>query len=145
LQFQYDAADSQSSIQFIDALRHEFAGSIILLWDGLPAHKSKLVKEHIAKQDWLTVERFPAYAPELNPVEYLWSAIKNKHMANVCDDTIAQIEKRIHNAQEQYAADTKTMQGFLKASTLYSKDVTTQPTPRRVKAQGSMSVLCRIV
>ena len=27
---------------------------------------------------------FPAYAPELNPVEYAWSAVKGKQVANLC-------------------------------------------------------------
>ncbi|WP_445519779.1 transposase [Streptomyces sp. NEAU-174] len=30
----------------------------------------------------LTLERLPAYAPELNPVELLWSAIKTRELAN---------------------------------------------------------------
>ncbi|MFE4874919.1 hypothetical protein [Streptomyces sp. NPDC056682] len=30
-----------------------------------------------AEQDWLTLERLPAYAPELNPVELQWSSSRN--------------------------------------------------------------------
>ncbi|MFC8426928.1 transposase [Streptomyces sp. NPDC057236] len=33
-----------------------------------------------AEQDWLTLERLPAYAPELNPVELLWSANKTREL-----------------------------------------------------------------
>jgi hypothetical protein len=37
-----------------------------LLWDGLPAHRSNLMKAWITSQrGWLVVERLPAYAPEL--------------------------------------------------------------------------------
>jgi len=45
-----------------------------LLWDGLGAHRSRKMREFLATQrDWLVVERLPAYAPDLNPVEALWS------------------------------------------------------------------------
>jgi transposase len=53
-----------------------------------------IVKEHTDQQDWLTVERFPAYAPELNPVEYLWSSVKGKDVANLCSDALWQVEQK---------------------------------------------------
>src|SRR3989344_5389118 len=40
---------------------------LVLLWDGLPAHRAKVVRRFIEEnRHWLTVHRFPAYAPELN-------------------------------------------------------------------------------
>ena len=46
---------------------------LVLVWDGLPAHRAKAVKLFIEEnRSWLTVYRFPAYAPECNPQEYLW-------------------------------------------------------------------------
>jgi hypothetical protein len=46
-----------------------------LLWDGLPAHRSKAMRAWLATQrHWLVVERLPAYAPDLNPVEGLCPA-----------------------------------------------------------------------
>jgi transposase len=48
-----------------------------LLWGGLPAHRSRTTRAWLATQrHWLVVERLPAYAPELNPVEGLWSSLK---------------------------------------------------------------------
>nr|WP_317453490.1 transposase [Streptomyces sp. CBMA152] len=53
-----------------------------------------------ADQDWLTLERLPAYAPELNPVELLWSAIKTRELANLAGDHLADVadaaERGIH-------------------------------------------------
>ena len=45
----------------------------------------------VADQDWLTVERLPPYAPELNPVEMLWSSIKTHELANVAADHLADV------------------------------------------------------
>jgi hypothetical protein len=36
-----------------------------------------------SQHDWLRVERLPAYAPELNAVEYLWANLKDVELANL--------------------------------------------------------------
>ena len=60
-----------------------------LLWDGLPAHRSNKMKAWIAGQrQWLVVERLPAYAPELNPVEGVWANLKGQEFANYAADTL---------------------------------------------------------
>jgi len=70
-------------IAFLRNLRRHVHGPVVVVWDGLPCHRSRETQRHIAAQaSWLTVERFPAYAPKLNPLEYLWSALKSKDMAN---------------------------------------------------------------
>jgi transposase len=73
-------------LPFLHALRRHFRGQrIILLWDGLGAHTSRRMRAYVAGQRaWLTVERLPAYAPELNPVEPLWGNVKTRELANHC-------------------------------------------------------------
>jgi hypothetical protein len=45
-----------------------------LVWDGLPAHPSRALRAWLnGQRSWLVVKPLPAYAPELNPVEGLWS------------------------------------------------------------------------
>jgi transposase len=43
------------------------------------------------QRSWLVVERLPAYAPELNPVEGLWSNLKAVELANLCGPTLAEV------------------------------------------------------
>ena len=48
-------------------------GKFLVIWDGLKCHRSRLVWDFVRQQQgriWL--EFLPAYAPEVNPVEYLW-------------------------------------------------------------------------
>ena len=48
-----------------------------LVVDGLPAHKTKLVKEYVdSTKGRLTIHVLPGYAPELNPDELVWSHVK---------------------------------------------------------------------
>jgi hypothetical protein len=58
-------------VDFLRRLLAQLPGKLLIVWDGLPAHRSKLVKEFTGKQRgriWL--ERLPAYAPELNPMDF---------------------------------------------------------------------------
>jgi len=62
-----------------------------LLWDGLPAHHSTVMRTWLNTQrSRLVVERLPAYAPELNPVEGLWSSLKAVEMANLTSPPLAE-------------------------------------------------------
>ena len=50
----------------------------------LTIHRSVLVKNCVAAtKGRLVVERLPAYAPELNPVEYMWGHLKTHEIANL--------------------------------------------------------------
>ncbi len=65
----------------------------ILIWDALPAHKSRIMQDYLASQrSWLTAERLPGYAPDLNPVETLWSNVKGQELANRCSKDIDEAE-----------------------------------------------------
>ena len=46
----------------------------MIVWDRLPAHRSRMVREFIElSEGHIVTEYLPAYAPELNPVEYIWA------------------------------------------------------------------------
>ena len=70
---QQDAYDTDRLIGVLDQLKGFYAGQrVVLLWDGLSAHWSYKMRAHLdTHRHWLTVERLPGYAPELNPTEYL--------------------------------------------------------------------------
>ena len=42
---------------------------------------------------WLTVERLPAYAPELNPIEQVWGNVKTRELANICAPDLASLRR----------------------------------------------------
>ena len=59
----------------LDAAHQQLGGPIVVIWDNLNTHRSAVMRELIASRDWLHVIRLPAYAPELNPVEQVWSQV----------------------------------------------------------------------
>jgi len=88
-----DAYDTDSLIGALGELRGFLGGQkATLLWDGLPAHRSRVMHAWLRRQrSWLVVEPLPAYAPELNPVEALWSNLKGVELANLAGDTLAEV------------------------------------------------------
>jgi len=88
--------------------------------DRLAVHRSKESTVFLKEQRrWLIVEWFPAYAPELNPIEYLWSASKRKDFANFCPDTMADLDQRIRRSMKRIRRKPNILKGFLKASSLF--------------------------
>jgi transposase len=85
--------DTASLIGVLKQLRRFLGGQkATLVWDGLGAHRSRAMRAFLAIQrDWLVVERLPAYAPDLNPVEALWSNLKGQELANLACDTLGEV------------------------------------------------------
>ncbi len=67
---------------FRDFLKRLMVGAkqpIILVVDGHPTHKSKLVREYVESQEGkLKLVVLPAYSPQLNPDEQVWAWVKAK-------------------------------------------------------------------
>src|ERR1039458_6438218 len=75
---------SPQVVEFLKALLRHLGVPLLILWDGATIHRSRLVKDFIAStKGMLTVEPLPAYAPELNPVEYLWAHLKQHEIGNL--------------------------------------------------------------
>lgn len=71
-------------IEFLQHLQRQLPGRLLILWDGASIHRSALVRNYVdSTQGRIQVERLPAYAPELNPVEYMWGHLKTHEIANL--------------------------------------------------------------
>ncbi|XKK39639.1 IS630 family transposase [Nocardiopsis sp. ARC36] len=64
-------------IALVDAAHRRPGGAVMLVWDNLSRHTSADMRRRIAQRDWLTVEQLPSYAPDLNPVEGVWSVMRS--------------------------------------------------------------------
>lgn len=100
--------------------RHLHGKKLILFWDGLSAHTAKMTKTYILEQKaWLTVERTPTYAPEVNPPEYLWSAMKTKDYANTESATTTEIDDHLKRSIQRVKRSKSLLRGCLRASGLF--------------------------
>ena len=105
-----------SIIEFLEDLHtHLGDDKLTLIWDGLPSHRSRVMKAWIVKQrHWLVVERLPAYGHDLNPVELVWGNLKSSELANLCPDTIEQATVHAEHGLHRIGSDTDLCFAFLR-------------------------------
>jgi transposase len=108
--------DTDSLIGVLGELRKFLGGEkATLLWDGLPAHRSTAMGAWLRRQrSWLVVERLPAYAPDLNPVEALWSSLKAVELANLTSPTLAEVIAQAHQGIRRVRQTPHLAYGFLR-------------------------------
>ncbi len=85
----------ESVVQFIDHVRHKIRGPLTILWDQIMIHRAKPVTDYFARHQRLVVEAFPPYAPELNPVDNVWSYVKYNRLANYSPRNLNELRQRI--------------------------------------------------
>jgi len=108
--------DTDSLIGVVQELRKFLGGEkATLLWDGLPSHRSRAMRDWLNTQrSWLVVERLPAYAPDLNPVEGLWSSLKAVELANLTGPTLAEVIDQAHRGIERVRDTPHLAYSFLR-------------------------------
>ena len=102
--------------RFLGQLRRFLGGEkATLLWDGLPSHRSNAMRDWIRTQrSWLVVERLPAYAPDLNPVEGLWSSLKAVELVNLVAPTLAEVIQQAHRGIDRVRRTPHLAYSFLR-------------------------------
>jgi DDE superfamily endonuclease len=112
--------DTDTLIQVLGELRWFLGGEkATLLWDGLPAHRSRAMRAWLHTQrSWLVVERLPAYAPELNPTEGLWSWLKGSQLANLICPTLQEVMEQAELGIEQARQTPQLAYSFLRRTGL---------------------------
>ena len=77
-----------------DLLKH-LRGKVVVVWDGGGNHKGPLIRDFLRRNERLSLERLPAYAPALNPVEAVWSWLKYGQLANFVPDGIPELDDKV--------------------------------------------------
>lgn len=68
-------------LNFLHQILGHLRGRVILLWDNSKTHQGPLIRDFLERHPRLQIERFPPYAPELNPDEGVWNHTK-RELAN---------------------------------------------------------------
>ena len=90
----------EQHVEFLKALRAHLKRPLLIIWDGLKAHRSKLVREYLDSTEGEVQMAFlPPYSPDLNPVEYRGPG------STAGDGQL--LPGRPHRAQHQHAPSSK--------------------------------------
>ena len=83
------------------------------MWDGLPALRAGLVSEFIrAQRGRLALAWLPGYAPELNPVEYIWGYWKHHQLPNFCPRDFTQLSHQARRALRRMRRRPRLVRSF---------------------------------
>ena len=82
---------------FLKQILRRMAGPIVLVWDNHPIHQRRLVQNFIQSVPRLHVYSFPVCAPELNPVEFVWTYASHA-TENFAPHNLVELHKKVHSA-----------------------------------------------
>ena len=82
---------------FLQHLLRHLRGPVDLLWDRGSIHRRREVRVFLADHPRLDVNYFPAYAPELNPAEYVWAQADHE-LANGTPDDLRDLRHQLDGA-----------------------------------------------
>ena len=71
-------ATASEVVGYLGELLRHLRGEVVALLDGCSIHRDRKVVAFCRHHRRRHVERFPAYAPELNPEEYVWTQTKHR-------------------------------------------------------------------
>jgi transposase len=83
---------AEGVVEFLRGLLRHLRGKVVVVWDGGGNHQGPAVRAFLRRNKRLTLERLPADAPELNPVEAVWSWPKYGQLANFAPDGVADLD-----------------------------------------------------
>jgi len=107
-------------VAFLRHLLRHLRGKVLIIWDGLPAHRSVLVRDFIAShRGRIAVERLPAYAPELNPTEHVWGYWKQHELPNLCPKDFWQLSDHARRALRRMRRRPTLIAAFWKQAELF--------------------------
>ncbi|MGA7179592.1 MAG: IS630 family transposase [Thiobacillaceae bacterium] len=111
---------SAQIVEFLKALVKQVGRRLLIVWDGLRAHRSRLVREYVdGLKGRVALAFLPPYAPDLNPVEYLWAWLKRHALANYCPDSIAELAHTARAKLKSAQRRPKLIAAFWKQADLF--------------------------
>ncbi|GAA2281102.1 hypothetical protein GCM10010430_79000 [Kitasatospora cystarginea] len=99
-------------IRLVGGAHQLLKAPVVLVWDRLNTHISAAMKQLVAARAWLTVFQLPSYAPELNPVEGVWSQ-SERSLANLAAGTLDRLNALVRNRLKSLQYRPTTLDGFI--------------------------------
>jgi transposase len=106
-------------VRFLRHLKRQLGGPFTVLWDGSNTHsRARVVKAYLAKHPEIIAETLPAYAPEINPDENVWSWAKYGRLANLAAKDTHELRQRIEQELATLRTDSQLLDAFIRDADL---------------------------
>jgi transposase len=108
--------------EFADRLMHGAKRPVFLILDGHPAHRARKFRDHLSSYDGrLQVFYLPAYAPQLNPDEFVWHEVKGHGLGRMTVSGPQELKMRATGCLRRLQKSPKKIRSFFQApSTRYA-------------------------
>jgi len=108
------------TIAFLVHLIRQIGDHLLIIWDNSPIHRRAEVKAFLAQPAYrhILVEALPSYAPDLNPVEWLWQHVKDVEMSNLTCLDLEQLHMELHLALGRTRQRSELIHSFFEAAGL---------------------------
>lgn len=104
-------------IRFLEHLLKRVSGPLLVVWDNAPIHERRKVQEFSEGVSGLHVENLPRYAPELNPVEFVWTQV-DEYTAGTAPLNVKELKQKVTAGLRRTRINEKRLRACLKASRL---------------------------
>lgn len=109
-----EAFNTTTIIDFLHHLLRHAGRKLLIIWDGATIHRSKQLRQFLRViGDRIRLERLPAYAPELNPDEWVWSHLK-RDLGNIAARSLADLSHHLTNAINRLRRKPTMITSFVK-------------------------------
>jgi transposase len=109
---QEESFDRHDIVDFLRHVLRHIEGKVLIIWDGLPAHRSQKVRDFLSETgERVHMEQLPGYAPDLNPDEGIWQYLKNVELKNVCCESLGALKKQLRLAFERLRHKIEVIEG----------------------------------
>jgi len=114
------------TIEFLKHLIRHLGPRLLVIWDGSPIHRRVLVTDFLqtANARGVRIERLPAYAPDLHPVEGAWQQLKHVEMRNLTALDLEELHLDLHLAIGRLRQKPRLIYSFLVGAGLEAKNLT---------------------
>ena len=116
--------NKEAFVAFLANFMKSQGGKVFLVVDGHPAHKAHMVSDYVGSLGGrLELHPLPAYAPDLNPDEFVWSHMKNNGVSKKPLKRNESLQVRIDEDLNRIKGNKQLVRSFFEAKTVvYAKD-----------------------
>jgi transposase len=113
-----DYVNQERTAEFLRQLLRQLRHEVVVVWDRGNMHRGWAIRDVLQRFPRLKLEPLPPYAPELNPVEFLWNHLKYGKLANYAPKDVPELNTRLRRYLRQAKKSTARLQSLYESAQL---------------------------
>jgi transposase len=110
--------NGESIAAFLPVVRDKVDHPLTIIWDSVGVHLSRPVAAYLSRSGDIVSEPLPPNAPELNPVDSVWSHIKYGRLANYTPFDLSELRQTVTSELKRLQRQPHLLLAFIHRSGL---------------------------